>query len=430
MGEQTVEDRLPDGERSVAGAILIDGRAYAEAAKLVSAEDFCDPACASVFRAAAALTAEGNPVDPVLIDTWLREHGMPVSRQWLAGLMEVTPTAANVGYYAGIVRESAGRRRAKALARQVLDTEGSASTLIAQLSDGAQALLNRENTGMLLSSNEMMHRFYDDLAARHRGSSNVVATGLRPLDDISGGGLVRGGLYILAGRPGMGKTTLALNIADNIQGGVLLVSLEMTENQLSAKRLARAAGFSAKTLLLAPRLLEEEFIQLNPAASALSESGVYMNRSMDLTVPDIGLLARSVPDLRLVVIDYLGLIRAEGKLTSRYEAVTQISGSLKRLALTLNVPILCLSQLNRAAEGRDDRRPRLSDLRDSGAVEQDADGVMLLYRPDYYEPGQSRGLSELELEFAKNRHGATGRVKLFCDLSTASVHENRKEISA
>ncbi len=189
--------------------------------------------------------------------------------------------------------------------------------------------------------------------------------------------------------------------------------MEMGENQLTAKRVARETGIPSNRLLLGRGISEAESEKICAATAKLSGSGLSVNRRMGATVPEIGVMARSVPNLSAVVVDYLGLIQHKGA-ASRYEVITEISGALKRLAISLNVPVIALAQLNRAAETRQDKKPCLADLRDSGAIEQDADAVLLLYRQDYYEkpeqPPKSWTSTLIECEVAKNRHAATGKV--------------------
>ena len=256
----------------------------------------------------------------------------------------------------------------------------------------------------------MFRRFTDYVVNAGNGHSNFISSGFPLLDNILGGGFIRGGLYILGARPAMGKSTYAINLADNIKGNCLYVSLEMTPEQIVSKRISRLTDLSAAKLL-SGRVTEDDWTKIAMAFTALSEQGVYINDRYDLTVQKIQLLAQSVPDLRAVIVDYLGLIQPATRSTSSYENITQISRELKRMAISLNVPVICLCQLSRTVESREDKRPRLSDLRDSGAIEQDADAVMFLYRPDYYTGGKTDGQPSLtHLEVAKNRHGRTGQT--------------------
>lgn len=257
-----------------------------------------------------------------------------------------------------------------------------------------------------------------------------MPVGIAGLDTLFGGGMLNNGLYIMAARPGCCKTTLALQIADTVAqnaGGVLFVTLEMDATQLTARRVARATGIPSNRLLMGT-LTEPEMERVTQEFKRLNRSPFYLNKAVRCSVSDVRALARQVKDLRLVVIDYLGLLKPEGKHASRYEEITAISGDLKALARSLGVPVLCLAQLNRASELRQDKRPSLADLRDSGAIEQDADGVLLLYREDMYwaeRPDEGQPVT-VECILAKHRHGAVGAVTLALDLQTGLLVEIRK----
>ena len=221
----------------------------------------------------------------------------------------------------------------------------------------------------------------------------------------------------------MGKSTFAVNLADNIDGNVMFVSLEMSPEQITAKRVARLTGIPAAKLLRGA-VTDDDWQKIAIANSALSEQGVFINSRYDLTVQQIQLLAQSVPELRAVVVDYLGLITPTTRGGSTYENISQISRELKRLAISLNVPVICLCQLSRAVESRQNKHPMLSDLRDSGAIEQDADAVLFLYRDDYYTGDNAEGFPSLvELEVAKNRHGQTGKTEFNCWLFSSLFRE-------
>lgn len=427
MGEllinDTIErDRLMNAENTVAGSILIDERSYDVIADKVRPEDFASEQCAMILRAAGELKRSGRPADPLLIKEWAREQGVGLDNLFMMQLMEITPTAANVEHYAAIVREQGRRRAVKSLAKTILEDEDSdAAKLLHRLADGTEQVLKGESRG-LLNADAMMTRFFNDLEQRRQGIVNTVATGYPLLDKLLGRGMQRGGLYILAARPGMGKSTLAVNIADRAPGDVLYISMEMNDTKLSSMLLGMRSGISAGRLLNADNLTQAEYDAICLNAAQISGGHITVNEDMYITIPEIGIKARSMPGLKLIVIDHLGLIAPEDRKGSLYEITSRHTAELKRLAMALNVPILCLCQLNRAAEGRDDHRPRLSDLRDSGSIEQDADGVLLLYRDDYYKPAQQRqSVSEIEVEVAKNRHGMTGRVRLMADLRLARV---------
>ena len=251
-----------------------------------------------------------------------------------------------------------------------------------------------------------------------------VATGITAIDDLLSGGMINGGLYILAANTGCGKTALALQIADavaNEDSSVLFITLEMDESQLTARRLARVAKVPASHLIM-QRLSDDEYEHIRQQLPTLKQKHLVFSSEGVFTVSNIQALAGQVPNLRLVIIDYLGLLQSEPYYGSRYEATTAISNALKALARLLGVPILCLAQLNRANAQRLDKHPILADLRDSGSIEQDADGVLLLYRPDMYAscpiPTDKEVAVRVECNLAKHRHGATGRTTLALKLST------------
>lgn len=251
-----------------------------------------------------------------------------------------------------------------------------------------------------------------------------VATGITALDDLLSGGMINGGLYILAANTGCGKTALALQVADAVaseDSSVLFVTLEMDESQLTARRLARVANVPSNHLIM-QRLSDDEYERIRQQLPTLKKKHLVFNSEGAFTVSGIQALAGQVPNLRLVIIDYLGLLQSELYCASRYEATTAISNALKALARLLGVPVLCLAQLNRANAQRLDKHPILADLRDSGSIEQDADGVLLLYRPDMYAsctiPTDKKVAVKVECNLAKHRHGATGRTTLALKLST------------
>ena len=251
-----------------------------------------------------------------------------------------------------------------------------------------------------------------------------VATGITAIDDLLSGGMINGGLYILAANTGCGKTALALQIADavaNEDSSVLFITLEMDESQLTARRLARVAKVPASHLIM-QRLSDDEYEHIRQQLPTLKQKYLVFSSEGVFTVSNIQALAGQVPNLRLVIIDYLGLLRSEPYCGNRYEATTAISNELKVLARLFGVPVLCLAQLNRANAQRPDTHPILADFRDSGSIEQDADGVLLLYRPDMYAscpiPTDKEVAVRVECNLAKHRHGATGRTTLALKLST------------
>lgn len=414
-----------NNEAYIAGALLIDGGNVVQAIRgIVSREDFHVDSYGAIYAAALALEADGEAIDPVSIQRRAIRDGVALSRDLLVELMEITPTAANCFTYAQRVAEDARTRRVKEICTRIQeDTASSSDELLAVLQREAEAIRGSNFQRGLLTPADTLRRFSDHVVDAGEGRCNFVPSGFPRLDEILGGGFIRGGLYILGARPAVGKSTFAINLADNIAGNCLFVSLEMTPEQITSKRVSRLTGLSSAKLL-SGRVTDDSWVEIAKASSALYEQGVFLNSRYDLTVQQIQLLAQSVPELRAVIVDYLGLIQPATRGGSTYEIVSQISRELKRMAISLNVPVICLCQLSRTVENREDKRPRLSDLRDSGAIEQDADAVLFLYRPDYYAGGPADGQpSFVQLDVAKNRHGKTGQAEYSFWLSSSTFKE-------
>ena len=420
-------------EQAVVGALLISPECLPVIEAALRPEDFGMEANRAVYRAALELERQRRPVDPVTILGVLQESGADVSREYLLQLMEVTPTAANVAEYAAQVRDWALRRAVDGLGRELCRRAEAHEPTPTILGDAARALERLQTQGVteeLVSSGDALERFYRYRQQVEEGTATrYVPTGYRELDALLGGGMLSSGMYTLAARPGMGKTTLALNIADRVAqrlGPVLFVSLEMDEEQITAKRLSRVSAIPANRLLM-DKLTEEEYRQLSLASAELAKVPLTVNEKPYATVDDVAALARKVKGLRLIVIDYIGKLTpsADARRKDRIEYMTEISGAIKTLARMLQIPILSLCQLNRQTEARSDKRPQLSDLRDTGAIEQDSDGVIFLHRPDYYDKdakGNPFAPSLLEVFVEKNRHGRTGKCELAMCLANSRVH--------
>lgn len=420
--------RTLEAENAVLGSILIDPRVLPIVEATLSPEDFATQLHQEIFRAAVALEHGNQPVDPVLI----REHvgTDPAIGEYLFQLIDTTPTAANVEAYIPLVREGSQRRALAQLCHRASErNQGTEAVeeIAVDLANGVDRLIQTGTRKELYSTEDCISRFYDHrLAVDQDPDKAYVSTGYRQLDAVLAGGMINTGLYILAARPGMGKTTMALNIAENVAktGGVLFVSLEMDDKQITAKRLARASGIPYNLLMMG-RLDDGQYLKMTAAMEGLHSSGMSVNADGGLGVEEIMVLTRKVKDLRMVVIDYFGLIDpGEKGRAGRVEYTTEISGELKRMAKKLNVPILLLAQLNREVEKRAEKRPQMSDLRETGALEQDADGVIFLYRPDYY--GDRTELKpwdpeDMEVIVAKNRHGAVGECKMVCFMGVGKI---------
>lgn len=397
-------------EAYLAGAILLNGEQVLRAVRgILPAEAFRVEAYREIYSVGLFLLDAGKPIDPVSIKDQAKRQGVELTNQLLTELMEIVPTTANCVDYAHRVAEEARTRAIKDLTVRIQeDNVSTADELLTALQRETEAIRGSNYQIGLLSPNETLRRFMDYVVNAGEKRDNFISSGFQRLDRILGGGFIRGGLYILGARPAVGKSTFAINLADNISGNVLFVSLEMTPEQITAKRISRRIGTSSSSLL-SGQLSDQAWQRVALASSDISECGFYLNSRYDLTVQKIALLAQTVPELRAVFVDYLGLIKPATRSLSTYENISAISRELKEMANSLNVPVICLCQLSRQVESRQNKRPMLSDLRDSGAIEQDADGVLFLYRDDYYSGGSADGKpSSVELTVAKNRHGQTG----------------------
>lgn len=421
-----------EAENAVIGSILIDARCLRVVKELLRPEDFALGTNQDIYRAVLTLDRNGEKIDPVTIRNAVKRAGTEVSTEYMIELMNLTPTAGNAEEYAKITREDS-------LCRSILAVSEGAKTRIDAAEDPQTVLSDqiRELEGLrqegvtkdLLTPEDQMLRFYAHRDAVDSGKiSAYVPTGYRDLDNLLGGGMLCSGMYILAARPGMGKTTLAINIADRVAkrvGPVLFVSLEMDDEQITAKRISRESGIPGNKLLMG-KLDEDEYRRMQKAADIVSTLPLTINAKPTATIDQIEDMAGKVKDLKLIVIDYLGKISpgSRGQKVSRYEYTTEISGAVKDLARKFKIPVLLLAQLNRELEKRSDHTPQLSDLRDTGAAEQDADGVLFLYRPAYYGDESTRDRFAPEstsLNLAKNRHGSVGECELAFGLAVSKV---------
>lgn len=413
---------LISAENSLVGSILIDPRCLPAVSEIVGPEDMALEINRTIYKAALDLTKEGKAVDPVT----LKQRAKLESGDYLVSLMEYTGTANNAEMYAQEVRKDSMRRQIIAVAQGVLDgIEAEPRDVIADVKRKLDEVEKRDTLAELATPDEAMMMFYDHRNEVDSGGKGCIPTGLKPIDKLLGGGLLNSGLYILAARPAMGKTALALQILDNMAqyGSILFVSLEMDIDQIEARRIGRVSGMPGDKLLMG-RLNEDEYRRVSEAADKIRELPVSINKKESATVTDIGHMARKVENLKCIVVDYLGKITPENKKSGRYEYMTEISGDLKTMARKFHVPVLALAQLNRANTERGNKKPMMSDLRDTGAIEQDADGIIFLHRDDYYEDKEERDPwepSELDIIVEKNRHGRTGACKAAFYMATGRI---------
>ena len=421
--------------QSVAGSILIDAACLPAVRQRVQADDFEVAADRAIFEAACRLADAGQAVDAVTIVQDARRYGTEVSDDYAVNLMRTTPTAANAANYAVAVHTEAVRRRLAAIGMRLAETSRDVTrTTTDAISEAAAALETADTapqTGMCKSA-DALSAFFDYRERLESGQAVTAGTGYSGLDRLLGGGMFNQGLYILAARPGCGKTTLGLKIAEHAakSGACLFFSLEMSAEQITARRIAAESGLPIGRLMCGQNLSDDEQTKLANAASVLSTHDFRLNRAPGASVSDIAQAAHLTENLRLVVVDYLGLLRSDERGLSIYERVTKNSAALKALARSLNVPILSLCQLNRSSEQRADKQPSMADLRDSGAIEQDADGVILLHRPAMYETEQPKPWESqlLTAIVAKNRHGGIGRLGFDFWGSSGIIRERRLEI--
>lgn len=412
-------------EAYLAGTLLIDGdNVIPRIRGIVSRNDFLDETYGEIFYAASTLADRNDPIDPVSIRQIARHDGVELSNNLILQLMECTPTVEYCAEYARRVAEDAQIRRIKELASRIQDDSNSSpDELLTAFQRELQVIQDGNYQRGLLAPADTLRRFSKHVVEAGEGHTNFVSSGFHRLDQILGGGFIRGGLYIIGARPAVGKSTFAINLADNINGNCLFVSLEMTQEQITSKRVSRCTGISSAKLL-SGMVNEKDWESIAEANSTLYENGVFYNNSPNLSVQQIQMLAQNVPELQAVIIDYLGLIQASNRKSQIYERVSQISRDLKCMAISLNVPVICLCQLSRTVETRLDKRPLMSDLRDSGSIEQDADSVIFLYRPDYYTGGPADGQpSFVQLDVAKNRHGRTGQCEYSFFMQTSTFLE-------
>ena len=413
-----------EAEQSVLGSILIDPNCFADLTEIIRAEDFYLDEHGEIFYAMQDLFAKSREIDLVtLIDTLVSRgvYNEEESKKYIKIIAETVPSAANVLDYAQIVREKSLLRSLIGVSDEIRDMAFSAQGEVKDIIDSAEAKVfaiaqGSENKGFV-HIREAISRTYArlDLLARDKSAASGTPTGFSMLDRTIVG-LGEGDLVLIGARPGMGKTSFAMNIATNIakstQKNVCVFSLEMSAEQLASRMLSSEALVDSYAIRSGD-LTTEQYKKLADAAADLSESDILIDDTTGITVTRMKAKLRRVKNLGLVVVDYLQLMQGERKNSdNRVLEVGDISRGLKILAKELKIPVICCAQLSRGPESRTDKRPMLSDLRDSGAIEQDADIVMFLYRDEYYKEPKDGSQSVAECIVAKNRHGSTGTVKL------------------
>ena len=411
-----------EAEQAVIGAALFDPTCVASVIELLRPDDFYVDANRAIFDTISSMFAAGQKIDPVTILDEMKVLGYKdkADRNYFIQLMDVTPTSANVGEYARIVREKRMLRDLQQICNEIFDMtrneQESAGTIAELAEQKIYAIRQGREISGLRHIKAVIKDVYDQLdeLAANPGKLPGLPTGFSDLDNALGG-LNKSDLILIAARPAMGKTSFALNMALSAakQSGkdVAVFQLEMSDTQLPTRMISSEALVDSRKLRMGS-LDEGDWEKIAHVSATLSKTNIYIEDSSAITVSEIKAKCRRLGSrLGLVVIDYLQLMQGSKHSENRVQQISEISRSLKVMARELDVPVICLSQLSRGPEQRPNKRPMLSDLRESGAIEQDADIVIFLYRDDYYNP-DSEKKNVVECIIAKNRHGEVCTVEL------------------
>lgn len=426
------EDRLPpqniEAEESILGGILLDPEAIARVREVLVAEAFYIGAHRDIFNAAQWLHERGQPTDLISVTAWLQDRnllGKIGGQSKLAQLVERTVSAVNIDQYAALVMEKYLRRQLIKAGYEIHQLGYETSSQLDIVLDRAEQTIfgvtqKRPQRDFVSIENTLVHAFHEIELRNEEQALPGLLSNFYDLDAMTGG-FQRSDLIIIAGRPSMGKTAVSLNIAHQIAAHyrlpVAVFSLEMSKEQLVQRLLASEAGIESHRLR-AGRISQNEWEPLSHAIGTLSELPIFIDDTANLTVTEMRsksrrLMAERGGEMGCIVLDYLQLMEGSGS-DNRVQELSRITRSLKGLARELDVPVIALSQLSRGVEARNNKRPMLSDLRESGSIEQDADVVIMVYRDEYYFPDSpDRGITELII--TKHRNGPTGVVKLLFD---------------
>ena len=428
MEENVLKRILPhsiEAEQSVIGSMIMDREAIVVASELISGEDFYNRQYGILFETMVELNEEGNPVDLVTLQNRLKEKDVPPevsSLEFVRELITAVPTSANIKYYANIVAEKATLRKLIRLNEEIANTcyagKESLEFILEDTEKRVFQLVQKRNTGDFVPIRQVVMNAMDKIetAAKNKGSVTGIPTGFTDLDYRTAG-MQPSDLVLIAARPSMGKTAFVLNIAQHVafkkNKAVAIFSLEMSKEQLVNRMFSLESSVDAQKLRTG-QLNDQEWERLIESAGVIGRSNLIIDDTPGISISELRSKCRKFKlehGLSMIIIDYLQLMSGSGRSDSRQQEISDISRSLKSVARELNVPVLALSQLSRAVEQRPDHRPMLSDLRESGAIEQDADVVMFIYRDDYYNHDtDKKGVSEIII--AKQRNGPIGTVEL------------------
>lgn len=416
-------------EQAALGSMILSRDAIGDVSDIVSARDFYQPRHVTIFRAILSLYTEGTPVDGITLTHHLarRDELHNIGADYIQELLDVVPTAANGAYYARIVRDKGDRRRAIEGSTRIIQIAES-EHVHSETPIGDQALqimqeaVGDQRTNDNLPVGDYIH---DILAEIEAGQQHGLSTGLIDLDDLTYG-LQPGAVWIIAGRPGIGKSISLVDIARSValrqHMAVQFFSLEMSRKALVQRMLAAETKTALRKLKAGGAHLDvDDWAKLNSAAARIAEAPLFIDQRPEIRITDIAATTRRLAarqPLGLVVVDYLQLMQGTGSSadSNREQEIAKISRGLKILAKDLNVPVVAAAQLNRGPEQRTEKRPQLSDLRESGSIEQDADVVILLHRPDYYDKESPRA-GEIDYIVAKNREGETDTITFAAQLA-------------
>ena len=427
-----------EAEQAVLGSILVDPACLSQAAVYISPESFYLPQHSAIFAAMITIDGSGSKIDPLVVLDMLVQQGVydnAAGRNYLFELAQMVPSTSNIEMYAKIVREKHYIRTLISISSETIEDAVAGEETADTLLDNAEQKIYNIRQGKTTNAPSklkdiIVNNVYDTLkkiTGEDKEQYKGFTTGFSDLDKILTG-LNRSDLILIGARPAMGKTSFALNLARNVAAvgkrKVLFFSLEMTKEQLAMRVLGTEARVSSKKMRNG-QISNDEWIRLGKATCALNDCELYFDDTSSITVPEMKAKTRRLGGVECVIVDYLGLIKGSTRTENRVQEVSEITRNLKMMAKDLNIPIVCCAQLSRGTEGRGkSHRPQLSDLRESGSIEQDADIVMMLYRPDYYKgekedgepvPEEQVDVNKAEVIVAKNRHGETGTVEFAFD---------------
>ena len=427
---ESMMDRVPphnnEAEQSVLGAIFLDPTSLITASEVLIADDFYKTAHKRIFETMLSLSDQGKGIDIVTVTEELsskKELEDVGGLSYITELASAVPTAANITHYAKIVEEKALLRRLIGVATKIVSDgytrEDEVEVLLAEAEKKVMEVASRKNSSDFKHVKDVLVQTFDNIEKLQASDGDItgIPTGFRDLDKITAG-FQRNDLIIVAARPSVGKTAFALNVAQSVavkaRENVAIFSLEMGADQLVMRMLCAEGNIDAQALRTG-MLSTEDWSKLTMAMGSLSNSGIFIDDTPGVRINEIRAKCRRLAQengLGMILIDYLQLIQGSGKPgENRQQEVSEISRSLKGLARELKVPVIALSQLSRGVEQRQDKRPMMSDLRESGSIEQDADIVAFLYRDDYYDK-ESESKNMIEIIIAKQRNGPTGTVTL------------------